>query len=311
MERIIKNGIAIAIIIVMVVTGCKNTANNSENVSHSRIPVMVSPVSSGQMVNYIELNATSAFLFKASIKAPVTGYVDNMLINQGDAVEKEQLLFAIKTKEATALKDDSINNLKFDGVIKVMAVNAGLISSIEHSKGDYVAEGDQLCELAIPESLVFLLDVPFELSSFVKLNTSCEIVLPNSQVVKGIIKSRFPSMAVNSQTERFIVRLVEPMNLPENLLGKIKIVKELVESAISLPKSCILTDEMMQNFWVMKLVNDTMAVKVPITVGISEEEYVQVTKPIFKNSDLFLATGNYGLSDTVYVKVLKNSDHEQ
>ena len=88
-------------------------------------------------------------------------------------------------------------------------------------------------------------------------------------------------MSVNSQTERFIVRLAEPKNLPENLTGKIRIVKESVKSAISLPKSCILTDETMQQFWVMKLINDSMAVKVPVTTGITDGEYVQVTRPVF------------------------------
>jgi hypothetical protein len=53
-----------------------------------------------------------------------------------------------------------------------------------------------------------------------------------------------------------------------------------------------------------------VAVKVPITTGISEEEYVQITRPAFSTSDLFLASGNYGLGDTAHVKVLKTKGHE-
>ena len=118
-------------------------------------------------------------------------------------------------------------------------------------------------------------------------------------------------MSVNSQTERFIVKLAEPESLPENLTAKIRIVKESVKSAASLPKSCILTDETMQQFWVMKLINDSMAVKVPVTTGITEEEYVQITRPSFSHSDLFLTSGNYGLGDTVFVKVLKDTGNEK
>ena len=44
---------------------------------------------------------------------------------------------------------DSLNNMNFSGIVEVKAATAGLISSIEHSKGDYVAEGDQLCQVAI------------------------------------------------------------------------------------------------------------------------------------------------------------------
>ena len=118
-------------------------------------------------------------------------------------------------------------------------------------------------------------------------------------------------MMSNSQTERFVVELVTPKNLPENLVGKIRIVKEMVKGAKSLPKSCILSDETMQSFWVMKLINDSMAVKVPVTTGISESEFVQVIRPVFNQSDLFLSSGNYGLGDTAYVRVIKSTAHEK
>jgi hypothetical protein len=311
MDRNSKKYIVALMIGLIVLAGCKQAANNSEQASRPGIPVTVSSVSTGQMVSYLELSATSSFLFKAAIKAPITGYIDNMLVNQGDVVEKNQLLFTIKTKEASALGNDSSNNLTFKGIVNVRVATAGLISSIEHPKGDYVAEGDQLCQIAIPESFVFILDVPFELSSFVRLNEPCEIILPDSQTLKGVIKSRFPSMSGNSQTERFIVRLSQPKSLPENLTAKIRIVKELVKAAIKLPKACILTDETMQSFWVMKLVNDSMAIKVQINKGISEEEFIQIVQPVFKASDLFLTSGNFGLGDTAYVKVLKNNSHEQ
>ena len=311
MNRIIKKTIMTGLTGLIAVTGCRQMENRSGQASHNGIPVTVSTISTGQMINYLELSATSAFLFKAAIKAPATGYVDDILVNQGDGVEKNQSLFTIRTKEAAAIMNDSIDKMGFSGIVNVKAATAGLISSIEHPKGDYVAEGDQLCQIAITESFVFILDVPFELTGFVRLHSPCEIVLPDSQSIKGIIKTSFPSMSVNSQTERFIVILAEPKSLPENLTGKIRIVKESVNSATSLPKSCILTNETMQQFWVMKLINDTVAVKVPVTTGITEGEYIQVIRPGFNTSDLFLASGNYGLGDTVYVKVLNNTVNEK
>jgi len=296
---------------LIIAAGCRHAENRTSEASHTGIPVTVSPVHIGQMLNYIELSATSEFLFKAAIKAPATGYVDDIFVNQGDAVKQNQTLFTIRTKEAAAIRPDSLNNISFTGIVNVKAATSGLILSIEHPKGDYVAEGDQLCQVAITESFVFILDVPFELSGFIRLHSSCEIILPDSQSIKGIIKTRFPSMSVNSQTERFIVKLAEPKSLPENLTGKIRIVKELVKSAISLPESCILTDETMQQFWVMKLINDSMSVKVPVTRGIADGKYVRVITPDFSSSDLFLASGNYGLGDTVYVKVINNILNEK
>lgn len=310
MNRITLNNIVISLIAIIIVSGCKDAGNSSEKEIRPGIPATVSSIHAGQMNSFLELSATSVFLFKAVVKAPVTGYIDKVLITQGDAVTQSQSLFAIRTKEASALMGDTLKNMEFSGMVSVKTATAGLISSIEHPKGDYVAEGDLLCQVAIPESFVFVLDVPFELSGFVKVNATCEIILPDSTVVKGSIKSRFPSMVINSQTERFIVKLAEPRNLPENLTAKIRIVKESFKATTSLPKACVLTDETMQHFWVMKLVNDSMAVKVPVSTGISEGEYVQITRPLFLPSDLFLASGNFGLGDTAYVKVNKTSGHE-
>jgi hypothetical protein len=311
MDRAIIKCIAAGIFGLIFMTGCHQAGDNSEKTTTSAIPVTVSPLHTGRMSSYLDLSATSAFLFKASIKAPVTGYIENMFISQGDAVENNRLLFTIKTKEASAIMNDSLNSLKFKGVIDVNAAVAGIISSIEHPKGDYVAEGDQLCQIAVPGSFVFILDIPFELSGSLKLNTRCEIVLPDGHSVYGVIKSRFPSMTASSQTERFIIRLPEPVVLPENLIAKIRIVKESIENAVSLPKSSILTDETMQSFWVMKLVNDSTAVKVLVTTGITEKDYVQIKMPVFKDTDLFLSSGNYGLGDTANVKVIKPLSHEQ
>jgi hypothetical protein len=233
------------------------------------------------------------------------------MINQGDMVNRDQLLFTIRTKEGAALSPDSLNNLGFSGIVSVKSVTSGQISSIQHPKGDYVAESDELCQVAIPGSLVFILDVPFELSGYVRSDSPCEVILPDSVILKARVKSRFPAMMTNSQTERFIVELVTPKNLPENLVGKIRIVKEMVKDAKSLPKSCILSDATMQSFWVMKLINDSIAVKVPVTTGISETGFIQVIRPVFDPSDLFLSSGNYGLGDTAYIKVIKSTLHER
>ncbi len=310
MDRSMKQCIAAGFFGLIFITGCHQAVTNSEKTTPSAIPVTVTQLSTGRMSRYLELSGTSSFLFKAVVKTPVTGYIENMFIGQGDAVSKNKLLFTIKTKEASAIMNDSLNNTIFNGIIDVNAAVAGYISSIDHPKGDYVTEGDQLCLIALPESFVFILDVPFELSVSLKLNTRCDIILPEGHLLHGIIKSRLPSMAGSSQTERFIVKLTDSASLPENLIAKIRILAEYVNNAVSLPKSSILADETMNNFWVMKLINDSTAVKVPVETGISNNGYVQIKNPLLKDTDFFLTSGNYGLGDTAKVKVIKTLSHE-
>jgi hypothetical protein len=310
MERIITRVFIAIFLSIYLLSGCKKAKDSSDKSIQTGIPVTVAPVRTGNMKTYLELNATSAFMLKSIVKTPVTGYIENRLVNQGDRVERDQLLFTIRTKESAALLGDSSSSLRFSGLVNVKSSSPGQVSSIQHLRGDYVAESDELCEVVIPGSLVFILDVPFELSGYIGINNTCEIMLPDSIVIMGTVKSRFPSMMSNSQTERFIVKLSTPGKLPENLVGTIRIVKEMAKDAKSVPKSCILTDETMQHYWVMKLINDSTAVKVPVTIGIIEPDFVQVIRPLFGPSDLFLASGNYGLEDTALVKVIKSPPNE-
>lgn len=306
MHQIFNKSLLAGFISLSIITGCKQAADKSEKTYSSGIPVTVSSPNIGEMITYMEFSATSAFLFKSVVKSPITGYIEGLNVNPGDMVIRNQNLFSVRTKEATAIQEDSLNSLLlFNGFLDVKAAIDGQISSIQHSKGDFISEGEPLCEVVIPESFVFIMDVPFESSNYAKLNSACEIVLPDNRVINGKIKSHLPSMSASSQTERFIIRMDKSENLPENMNVKIRIIRESVKTAVSLPKMCILTDETLQNFWVMKLINDSIAVKVIITTGISKGEFLQITKPEFNAADLFLSSGNYGLGDTAYVKVMK------
>ena len=73
--------------------------------------------------------------------------------------------------------------------------------------------------------------------------------------------------------------------------------------AQSLPRSALLTDETETNFWVMKLIDSSTAVKVPVKKGIESGDRVEIDSPIFDPDDKILVTGNYGLPDTAKVKV--------
>ena len=68
---------------------------------------------------------------------------------------------------------------------------------------------------------------------------------------------------------------------------------------------CILADEVMKNFWVMKLVNDSVAVKIPVETGINGTDSIEVVSPVFGATDRILTSGNYGLGDTAIVRIIK------
>jgi uncharacterized NAD(P)/FAD-binding protein YdhS len=82
------------------------------------------------------------------------------------------------------------------------------------------------------------------------------------------------------------------------------VIKSYKSSAASLPKSAILTDETQADFWVMKMMDSSTAVKTPIKKGIETADRVEILSPVFSNTDKILVTGNYGLGDTAKVKIM-------
>jgi uncharacterized NAD(P)/FAD-binding protein YdhS len=54
----------------------------------------------------------------------------------------------------------------------------------------------------------------------------------------------------------------------------------------------------------MKLMDDSTAVKVPVTKGLEISDKIEIISPKFLVSDKFLLTGNYGLADTARVKII-------
>ena len=55
----------------------------------------------------------------------------------------------------------------------------------------------------------------------------------------------------------------------------------------------------------MKLLNDSVAVKTDIKKGIESGNNIQILEPLLNDSDKIILTGNYGLSDTAKISIIK------
>jgi len=81
------------------------------------------------------------------------------------------------------------------------------------------------------------------------------------------------------------------------------VIKTQNTNATSLPKQSVLSDETQSSFWVMKIIDDSTAVKVSVTKGLELNERIEIVSPKFSATDRFLLTGNYGLADTARIKI--------
>jgi len=274
----------------------------------SQTPVTVTMIDQNPMADYVEANATSIFQQKNFVKANANGYIQLANAKPGQFVNKGELLFTIKTKESQSI-GNSINILdttfKFSGVNKIKASQHGFITVLNHQVGDYVQDGEQLAVISDESSFAFILQLPYEYRSLIKINQDIPLTLPGGEKLTGRVASFMPSVDTLSQTQGIVLKVNSSKQIPENLVARARIVKSAKENTISLPKSAVLSNETQTDFWVMKLIKDTLAVKVPVTKGIETGDRIEILSPKFSPQDRIVVTGNYGLADTAKVKIVK------
>jgi len=285
----------------------KSAGDDDDAKVASQTPVTVTTVDDSALTDYIDLNATSTTLQKNYVKSNTNGYIQRVNTQLGRNVNKGEVLFTIKTKEAQSI-GNSINVLdttfKFSGLNKIRASAPGYISQLSHQAGDYVADGEPLAVISDRSSFVFLMQLPYELRSYVKAGQNVDLTLPGGVKIPGIVKSFMPSVDTVAQTQGVVIQINSNQEIPENLVARARIVKSSKSNTQSLPKSAILANETQTEFWVMKLINPTTAVKVPVHEGIQSGDQVEILSPKFSGQDKIIISGNYGLPDTAKVKIV-------
>jgi multidrug efflux pump subunit AcrA (membrane-fusion protein) len=301
------------VLLMMALAGCKHGAAKDDDddsgagsstvKTTARVEVKAVSPRTGPIAEGESLNATTVFLLNDVVRAPIAGYIRKIEVTPGQAVKQGDVLFSIQSKEAAAIPGDTMFPSK--GMIQVRATEAGVVKVVDRQQGDYMQDGDELCTIANNSSLVFMLDVPFELHKYVKLSGAYTITLPDGEVVQAHITSQIPEMDKSVQMERYVLRVSATLNLPEGLIANVKIPTVSKSGATILPKSAVLSDETQTDFWVMKVVHDTLAIKTPVEKGIETKDSVEIKSPALLATDKILVSGNYGLSDTAYVKVMQ------
>lgn len=296
---------------VAMLEGCTHGGGNADDnaddspAKRGKIDVTVTTPRVGKISQYKILNATTAYLLNDDVRSPINGYVQKVNVTPGQVIEKGEMLFTMQSKEAAAMNMIKDTMLHISSIINVKATEAGIVKSISRQPGDYVQDGDVLCTIANSASLVFTLDVPFEMHLYIKEGAEYTITLPDGEFTKGYVESMIPEMDRSVQMERYILKSSSLLKLPEGLIASVKIPTDIQNNAIILPKSALLCDETQVQFWVMKLVHDSLAIKIPVEKGAETSDSVQIKAPAFSEQDKILISGNYGLPDTALVEVIK------
>ena len=289
------------------ISACGRPAAVEDIPAKAKVSVQVVGLRNGIVKDELTLFANTLYLKRNVVTSPIPAFINRVFIKLGDPVKQGQLLYQLETKEHRALGSSAIisgSTSATFGLIVVRCPASGMISTLDKQQvGDYVMEGGPLCTIAESSALAFAVNVPFEFSVFAKAGKKCSLLLPDNSLHAATFTTPLTTMNALSQTQTVLAKADVPIFLPENLIVKVIVDKNTGKPQQVLPKACILSDEMLEKFWVMELVNDTTAVKVEVQLGNRNRESVEVLKPTFRPDARFLISGNYGLPDTAFVKV--------
>ncbi len=272
-------------------------------------PVEVTHPLHKDLTEYLDLNATTLFMKKETLRATFPGFIDTLAKAVGDPVRAGDLLLRLKTREAAAGDSLAPGTLPLPTAVSICARTNGILVALQFNTGDFVTEGEEIARIANPSSLRISLNVPYEYAVRIDRRIPCEILLPDGQKMTAVIHRVLPNVDPATQTQTFLLQLQRAVSLPENLNLSARLPLRTAVGATIVPRGAIQCDETMRRFWIMKLTEANTAVRVDIAKGIESGDEVQVVAPQLLPTDLIISAGAYGLPDTARV-ALSGSPHE-
>lgn len=305
MNSIYKIYLLVLMITSMLFISCGSKKDSPPQTSGT--PVKITQPHKTNLTEYITLNAHTVFLKKEIVRATFQGFIEKIYKNIGDNISSGDVLMEIKTKESAA--DDNLQvplgDEIFKGTVHVKAKSNGVLTELNYNAGDFVSDGEQIAVISNPSSLRVNLDVPYKYTNEIHVNTPCRIFLPDGKSVSAFIDKIIPKVDLTAQTQTYILEMRRSENFPENLNVNARIPIRTVKDAVVVPQSAVLSNETLDKFWIMKLINDTTAVRINIVKGIENDDLVQIIKPELKLTDNVISDGAFGLPDTAKVAIVK------
>ncbi len=289
------------------ICSCKDSGTIKEDPATVKTLVTLTSPEYSSLSEYLQFNAVTQFQRKDNIRATATGYITNVYFNPGNSIQKGSVFCTIATKEQRALEklsatDSSLQ--RFQKPLQVESNASGIISAINILSGDYVNEGDAIATVLEPGSLVLNLNVPYESHNLVYVGKSCEIYLPDGRILNSQISKILPTVDPKTLSQIYLINLGN-FSLPENLNVTVRIAVNQKTNALSLPTQAVQTDEEQKEFWVMKLMNDSIAVRVDVMTGTQNDSLTEIISDEISADDKIVLQGAYGLPDSSIVITTK------
>jgi len=293
----------IGLFLLLFFANCKNEAPQKDTYSNSKTDVAIVKPFVKNLKIWHTYQGVSKYLNTTSVKSPISGVIQKVYISVGQEVKNRDVLFVIIPKELAALENANLDKSLINiSPVKIRTHQSNFITVVNFQVGDYVQEGDVLATNVKKTSLVVIAYVP--LNEEVKLNSSCLVTLPNGTTIKGVFKRKLSQNNMFNQKQPYVVRLLKFQFLAQDMNLTVNSLSSEIKNGLFIPKKALYANEEQTNFWVMKIINDSTAIKTPVNLGYQDDSIIQLLKPELKLSNKIISEGGYGLSDTAQVNII-------
>ncbi len=281
--------------LTMFILGCGSDKkpDNVPSDAQPQTPVATVHPVYGHIQQTIVLPATTIYLKKQTITAPIPSFITETHILPGTRIKAGETLYKLESKEQHALGNEYVH-----GNIPVKSLVNGIVLDVFQQTGSYVTEGTALCTIALSKSMAFEIHIPYEQYASLRHERNCKLELPDGNTLTASIQSPLATMNTESQSERIIAFAQSPF-LPEGM--NIKAVFTLSNKSrtqnLIIPRSAVCSNESISEFWVMKIAANNTAVKVPVKVITHNTVNAEIHSNELSPKDNIVRKGNYGLEN--------------
>lgn len=290
--------------LILLIGGCvsRQPAQEGEVVVKSDVKICPPTIRTvNRLVNY---QGVTRYMQTNDIRSQVTGIIIRINCAVADHISINQVLFVVQPQEAAALQKSKFSSQILAGFSDtVYAHLSGQIKSLNVQVGDFIQIGDILANCIRSNSLRIIAYIPLEQVTAIEKLKQCTLILPDGTSVDGIVTGKLPAAETQNQTQAYIIEPKKNIALSENVNLSVQFTAEQLQNAVFVPESAILGNEEQTRFWIMKLMNDSTCIKVPVEKGLKTDSLVQLIGSGLTISDLVVSEGAYGLPDSARVQV--------
>jgi multidrug efflux pump subunit AcrA (membrane-fusion protein) len=312
----------------LLIAGCRGAASDDETPSEASNPTLaVSAAKAGTatMRQTLRLLGTTAAMHHVILRAPVAGRVLAMNLKIGDRVRKGQTVARLLSLEIEAARqglgvakeidpqdaaslEKSVNKYSHDNGIPVVATEGGVVSAPPVTSGQVVAYLDPLADLVEPGSVYVDTAVPAEDVHLIAVGMPAIVKSPLKPNVDmpARVAAALPNFNAGSATSAVRIEFTGLERIIEaGAPAEAIVITRTVPDAIVIPAAALFQDDN-GTFHVFIVGADGRAHRVPVTIGIRDQDQVQVTSGVAAG-DLVITSGGYALSDGLRVSVAQAS----